>query len=397
MTRVVLDISRLISRVRHARPSGVDRVEMAYCRGLLAQFGDKLAFSALHPALRYGRIEQSVALDYLDHLEARWADHESPEGQKSIPSVLPWMKRLVPSRKGVGTADVVVQVSPHHLDQTAKKRDILAREGAKFVCLVHDLIPIEYPEYARPGGRRLHEARMTSVAELADAVIVNSVATGASLTRWIEAQGMTPPPIEVALLGTQQLPETSAFEPGDGKPYFLCLGTIEPRKNHLLILHLWRAMAQSMPAAEIPKLVVIGRRGWENEQIVDLLDRSPALVPFVQEINSCGDEELAGMLRGARALLMPSFAEGYGMPIAEALALGTPVLASDLPAHREAGAGAPDYLDPLDGPAWRAAVLDYAGNGEMRSAQLARMSRWNAPDWSDHMKIAAGVIARTAN
>ena len=85
------------------------------------------------------------------------------------------------------------------------------------------------------------------------------------------------------------------------------------------------------------------------------------------------------------------------MPIAEALALGTPVLASDLAAHREAGGNAPDYLDPLDGPAWRAAILDYAKEGDMRSAQVERIRDWHAPDWSDHMKIAAAVIARTAN
>ncbi|EAQ29008.1 glycosyltransferase [Erythrobacter sp. NAP1] len=370
---------------------------MAYCRGLLAEFGDNLAFSAVHPTGRYGRIDRNVALDYLDHLEERWAHQGDIGGQRSIPAVLPWMRRLMPVRKGVGAANVVVQVSPHHLDQTEKKREILARERGKFVCLVHDLIPIEYPEYARPGGRRLHEARMTTVAELADAVIVNSAATGASLSNWIEAQGKAPPPINVALLGTQELPVTPALEPDDEKPYFLCLGTIEPRKNHLLILHLWRSMAQTMPAEEIPNLVVIGRRGWENEQIVDLLDRSPALAPFVKEINSCGDDELAGMLRGASALLMPSFAEGYGMPIAEALALGTPVLASDLAAHWEAGGNAPDYLDPLDGPAWRAAVLDYAKEGAMRSAQVERMRDWHAPDWSDHMKIAAEVITRTAS
>ncbi|AWW73667.1 glycosyl transferase [Erythrobacter sp. KY5] len=397
MTRVVLDISRLISRVRHARPSGVDRVEMAYCRGLLVEHGDDLSFCAVHPTGRYGRIERSVALEYFDHLEMRWADQGDAGGQRSVPSVLPWMRRLLPNRKGIGTADVMVQVSPHHLDQTVKKRDILSREGAKYVCLVHDLIPIEYPEYARPGGRRLHEARMTTVAELADAVIVNSAATGASLKQWIEGQGKSPPPIDVALLGTQKLLASSTSKTQEKKPYFLCLGTIEPRKNHLLILHLWRSMARTMDPKEIPDLVVIGRRGWENEQIVDLLDRSPALAPFVQEINSCGDEELASTLRGACALLMPSFAEGYGMPIAEALALGTPVLASDLPAHKEAGGNAPDYLDPLDGPAWKAAVLEYAKHGPARKAQLDRMRDWRAPDWSDHMKIATRVIARTAS
>ena len=395
MTKVLLDISRLISRVRHARPSGVDRVEMAYARGLGETFGDNLAFAAVHPSGLYGRIGQTAALAYLNELEARWAVPDGRVGQRSLASVMPWMARLMPERRGIGTSEVMVQVSPHHLHQTAKKRAILAREKARFVCLVHDLIPIEYPEYARPGGQALHVARMETVAGLADAVIVNSAATGASLTRWIAAHSAKLPPIHVALLGTQSLPQIPPSAQKDNRPFFVCLGTIEPRKNHLMLLHLWRSMAQELPADDVPRLVVIGRRGWENEQILDLLDRCPTLHPFVDEVNSCGDEELTALLRGARGLLMPSFAEGYGMPIAEALSIGTPVIASDLPAHREAGGSAPDYLDPLDGPDWRQAILDYAQNGTLRRAQLERLKQWHAPDWSEHMAIATGVIRST--
>ncbi|PKP95428.1 MAG: glycosyltransferase family 1 protein [Alphaproteobacteria bacterium HGW-Alphaproteobacteria-14] len=396
MTRVVLDLSRLISRVRHVRPSGVDRVEMAYARGLIERFGDDLAFAALHPAGLYGRLGRDRALAYLDDLERRWADPEGPSGQKPLAAVLPWMARLMPVRAGIGSSDVLVQVSPHHLHQTAKTRAILTREQARFVCLVHDLIPIEYPEYARPGGHALHEARMISVAELADAVIVNSAATGSSLALWAKQRGHRLPPVHVALLGTQRLPDATPCTHRDGKPFFVCLGTIEPRKNHLMLLHLWRSMAEAMPADTVPRLIVIGRRGWENEQIVDLLDRCPALSPFVDEVSSCGDADLAAKLRGARALLMPSFAEGYGMPIAEALAVGTPVIASDLPAHREAGGAAPDYLDPLDGPGWKRTILDYANNSGVRGAQLQRISQWHQPDWSGHIDIAASVIRSTA-
>ena len=102
MTRVVLDISRLISRVRHARPSGVDRVEMAYARGLLDQSARALEFAAVHPTGVYGRIDTAVALDYLDHLEERWSDPATAKGERSIPAVLPWMRRLMPTRDGVG-------------------------------------------------------------------------------------------------------------------------------------------------------------------------------------------------------------------------------------------------------------------------------------------------------
>ena len=119
MTRVVLDISRLISRVRHPRPSGVDRVEMAYARGLAGIYGETLDFAAVHPTGAYGRLPREIAGAYLDHLETRWADPKTAKGERSVAAVLPWMRRLVPTRTGMGTSDVLVQVSPHHLHDSA--------------------------------------------------------------------------------------------------------------------------------------------------------------------------------------------------------------------------------------------------------------------------------------
>lgn len=392
MSHIVLDISRLISRVRHFTPSGVDRVEMAYARGLLARYGDDLAFAAVHPGGAYGRLRRHAAIAYLDHLDNRWAADSGQRGQLSLTAVSPWMARLVPRAEGVGTGKVLVQVSPHHLHLESKVRRKLAREQARFVCMVHDLIPIEFPEYARPGGALLHARRMETVSKLADAIIVNSEATAVSLNSWIEGRSRTVPAIHVAHLGTHEGTMAGPLPASDGRPYFVCIGTIEPRKNHLLLLQLWRQMAKDLPADQMPRLLIIGRRGWENEQIVDLLERCEAIAPFVEEIASCSDADLATYIKGANALLMPSFAEGFGMPIAEALALGTPVIASDIAAHHEVGAGAPDFRDPLDGPSWREAILDYASDGPMRLSQLTRMTKWQAPQWGTHLDIVTEAI-----
>ena len=103
------------------------------------------------------------------------------------------------------------------------------------------------------------------------------------------------------------------------------------------------------------------------------------------ERGGCDDDELSTWLHHARALLFPSFVEGYGMPLAEALAHGVPVIASDLPVFREIAGEIPDYLDPLDGPAWCRHVLDYAREGSpARAAQIARMKGYAAPSWEEH-------------
>jgi glycosyltransferase involved in cell wall biosynthesis len=231
---------------------------------------------------------------------------------------------------------------------------------------------------------------METVATLADAAIANSEATRAAFLPWLAAAGRDVP-VATALLGLDA-PATPAPPMVRDRPYFVCLGTIEPRKNHLLLLNIWRRLAAEMGDG-CPQLVIVGRRGWENEQVLDMLDRCPAIAPFVEERSGLPDREVAALLAGARALLLPSFAEGYGLPVPEALAAGVPVIASDLPALREAGGEAPDYLDPLDGLGWMAAIRDHADPASpMRAAQRLRIAAWRAPDWGWHIETVLDVI-----
>jgi glycosyltransferase involved in cell wall biosynthesis len=388
---VILDLSRLLSRVLHPTPTGVDRVEMAYARGLLGAIPDRLAFAAVHPSGVYGRIPRDAVLRFLDDTEHRWQAHGRGIAASLRPSAARALFRLRP-RWSVrhDVRRLYVQASPNNLTKPALIRSILDRENARFVCLIHDLIPIQFPEYARPGGARLHARRMETVARFADGVLANSQATLDAFTPHLRTAGRAPD-VRVAHLGTERLIAPQS-EPAS-RPYFVCVGTIEPRKNHLLLLHLWRAMAEERGCAAIPRLVLVGRRGWENEQVVDLLERCPALAGCVEEHAGLPDAQVQALIAGARALLLPSFAEGYGMPVTEALTLGTPVICSDLPALREAGGGVPLFLDPLDGPAWRAVIEDLARpESSLAALQRVRMANWRATSWDEHIAILLELL-----
>jgi glycosyltransferase involved in cell wall biosynthesis len=114
---------------------------------------------------------------------------------------------------------------------------------------------------------------------------------------------------------------------------------------------------------------------------------------LVAEHRDMPDRQMASLLRGARALLLPLLAEGFGLPVIEALALRVPVICSDLPALRESGGDVPDYLDPSDAVAWRTAILDYLDDTPRRQAQLVRLAMRRKPRWEDHFAIVDRLIA----
>ena len=281
---IILDLSRLLSRVLHSTPTGVDRVEMAYARGLRAMAPSRLRYAAVHPSGLYGRLPSGAVERFLDLIEARWQEQHHTSYRSLRPSAIRAFLALRPRFAAIGSSPgrpVFVQASPHHLTDRRVIASILRRERARFVCLVHDLIPLQYPEYARVGGAALHERRMRTLAAYADGLICNSHATRDALLPLLRQAGRGPR-VAVAHLGTDVSAATAAIVSSD-RPYFVCIGTIEPRKNHLLLLNLWRRWSEREGPGAIPRLLVIGRRGWENEQIVDMLDRCPALKGCVEE------------------------------------------------------------------------------------------------------------------
>jgi glycosyltransferase involved in cell wall biosynthesis len=169
-------------------------------------------------------------------------------------------------------------------------------------------------------------------------------------------------------------PIFSQIEPLDPKlakhPYFIICGTIEPRKNHFMLLHIWRELVLRDGAAA-PKLIIIGSRGWENENVVDLLERCKSIRGHIIEVSGLSTPCFKKLLVGARALLMPSLAEGYGLPFIEAQAANVPVIASDIPVFRESGGDRVTLISPIDGEKWLETIRSFVRKDpEYRSNRL---------------------------
>jgi glycosyltransferase involved in cell wall biosynthesis len=380
-------------------------VELAYAEHLI-RGSIPLCFTKLTATGRFGLLPRAAAEEYTQAIDRAWRGDEAASRQTwrakrlarglRLSALLRGERALQAQSRSVVGQPVYLLVSHHHLEKRRAIARLKQQVGACFVCLIHDLIPIEFPEYALPGQDEKHRRRIETAAELADAVIVNSGVTRDAFQPYLARAGRTPPVLVAPLgvdLSTGLSSEAVDRPPPVKPPYFVCVSTIEARKNHLLLLNLWRRLADELGDAA-PRLVLIGQRGWETENAIDMLERCPALRGVVLERNNLPDAEAARLLKGAQALLLPSFAEGFGFPLVEALSLGVPVLSSDLAALRENGGAVPEYFDPIDGLGWLAAVVDYSlPASPRRQAQLSRLTGWRPVSWQDHFASVDALIA----
>ncbi len=411
------DVTRLLTRVLNETPNGIDRIDHALARHFLA--GD--------PASTFGSTSTGVgsrllggpgAAEIVDAIGAHWGETASADGVDPVyDRVVAWLtgeasgiasglsqsdetrpsaarrgiaanlargvkplgiarwvgRHGVPvSRtptKGLPAGSVYLNVSQFPLWVASSFEWLEARRDVKAAFFVHDLLPVLMPEYFRAAELERHEARLRNVARFASGAIVTTPTVARDLAEHLRALGRDDVPVFVAptpVSPTFLTPRT--IEPVlRDHAYFVLCSTLEPRKNHLMILAVWRALVERLgPGA--PKLVLVGTRGWHYDAIIDLIERSPPLRTHVLEIGGLTTPGLKRLIDNARAVLMPTFGEGYGLPVSEALAAGAPVVASDIPVFRDLAVPGLTLCSPLNGEAWLEAVVT-----------LARAPRGNVP------------------
>jgi len=405
-----LDLTRLISRLGRGPLTGVDRVELAYLTHLL---NDPVPLYLLvRTALGYLLLDQDgaglVAARFAGQVAWGKADLIGRLSRKATPDkrrAEADLRRLALRRcRRGGLAAMLRAALPPGCRYLNVGHSNLTEEvltawrglpGARIAVLIHDMIPLDYPQYQRPGTPEAFRAKMQRVAKSTDVIICNSRKTESDVTRWFADWGRGANTI-VAHLGIDlPKPDAAALPPDIDltRPTFLMLGTIEPRKNHALLLDVWESFAEGLPDADIPQLIIAGSRGWNNEAVFSRLDRSPVMGCHVQERAGLGDPAIAALMAQAAAVLFPSHAEGYGLPAAEAISLGTPVICSKLPVFDEFLGNIPVYAESDDVYLWKQSILQFAEKKKAGQTGGGRKSAdFDIPTWSDHFNLVLKVI-----
>ncbi|WP_278361538.1 glycosyltransferase family 4 protein [Stutzerimonas kunmingensis] len=228
--------------------------------------------------------------------------------------------------------------------------DAAIARGARLCGMVHDLLPLQRSAWFRDGLQQRFHRHLLALSARAERIFVPSRTVQ---ERLLAAPGL--PDIEPQILrhGADFCPTTLApgvlpdelqtFAGSLQGPLYFMLGTLEPRKNHALVLDAFeRLWAEGHPA----RLLFVGHRGWTVDALLARIDNHPLLGKQLLQAGNLDDSALMWLFSHAAALLYMSRDEGFGLPVAEASMLGCPVICTDIPVLREAGGAWPRYVEP---------------------------------------------------
>ncbi|WP_454702711.1 glycosyltransferase family 4 protein [Agrobacterium burrii] len=269
----------------------------------------------------------------------------------------------------------------------------LAESGTKpiFVPLLHDMIPLHdfshRNQFSFPRNF-IYDNQVTIKA--ASMVLTNSEFTATEVKHFSEVGTLPPVPDVVAVPLCHELRPTN--EPvnkrGPEEPYLLCVGIYNGRKNLECVVEAMLSLHQR--GVSVPELVLAGARRKRVEKFLKKEKFAPLFGKFHFVFNP-NQAELRALYQKAYALLLPSRMEGWGLPVSEALWCGTPALAADVPALREAGGDLARYFDP-ENPEELAIQLETLIENPVEYAALKRNVELSRPQMRTWKDVASGVL-----
>lgn len=308
---------------------GLDLRPAVYGRGGIARYAQRIA----------GALAQAFPSDRFAWYAHRLRERAARRPLAAVPANVRLHERRWPSlateasaRFGLGADRLLGGVDVLHWTDFVPLRST----RAAVVATVHDVLWTTLPECYAPGMASALDAFLRRARRQVTRFLVPSERVRRELS---VRRDVPPERIDVVPHGAPDLPEGPAA-PGRGV-YVLCVGTLEPRKNHLRLL---QALDRVRARGRDVRLVLVGARGWLDDAVVAAV----AARPWVAWERAADEAQKAALLRGARVLAYPSLGEGFGLPVLEGFAAGVPVLVGADTACSDLAGDAALAVDPYD-------------------------------------------------
>jgi len=334
--------------------------------------GSRTLRRLLYFLFRLGRILYAVPLRLLVPVTSHWID------QKRIASMT------------VHDDDVLILLDSSWHNDFFDVVQQLKKKGVTIVGVVYDLIPLTHPQFCDEGLVKVFENWFDWIVRYADGFMCISKTIADEVKQFDRERhmGKVDPKrwYDYFYLGaeldlvekTKTISDNVQQIFSAGRSVYLFVGTIEPRKNHSYLLD---AFDRLWKRGKDISLCLVGKVGWKCESLIGRIETHPELNKRLFMLTGLTDSELGFCYAKAKALVYPSFVEGFGLPLIEALGRGLPVLASDIPVFREIVGEAARYFDLSDPIFLCQAIERFEATGDVE--QKALPDTWTWPSWLD--------------
>ncbi|MEM1097583.1 MAG: glycosyltransferase family 1 protein [Planctomycetota bacterium] len=356
-------VQRVVRKLLMHGPAAVDRLgpvawePVVWTGSRYVRYGGNLPERPHHWVATLQRLQRSRRMHRTGGDSEAVAEPIASESTEWMPG---WMEKTIGLAQ-TGRASVRVRADDLLVlaDAPWNSRSLLEhaeRCGASVVVLLHDVLPLHVPETCEAGVPGRFRRWLDRVLAMSPRVVAVSQATADAVREHAQEAGL--PGVDTARfrLGSNITPLAGGLALGEidvarvrpnlppcflGDPTVLCVGTLEPRKDHTTLLD---AFERYWSGGGEARLLIAGKIGWNAGELLRRLDEHPRRGRRLLVFHDLDDHELTYAYRLATAVVCPSIAEGFGLPIVEALRQGSRVVATDIPAHREAGGGAASYF-----------------------------------------------------
>lgn len=351
--RIFLAIQDLFGYLRaHPTMSGIQRVQAGIAEYVIAAGRDDVSFiisgatEELGPG-QYYEIDRQHLQKILSYATGRRVDHDR-------------LRRLISESEKharvveLNEQDTLVILGAFWGYMNTVDRFLESkRGGARIGCYIYDLIPITHPEYCDAALAREFALALAEAVQVADFFLTISEFTAKTLRAFLKQHGHSDVPVSAVPLA-HMLTGKSSTSPawpkgldrlGD-RDFALYVSTIEGRKNHIYVLHVWRRLIEL--GVDVPDLVFVGRMGWRTDGLREILSGNKDLSRRVHIVHDLTDREITSLYGRCLFTVFTSFVEGWGLPVGESLVNHKPCIASSTSSIPEVGGDYVDYIDPYN-------------------------------------------------